>query len=227
MTDTSIKVELQELAPLIHQALLSPHINEQDLKEACQLARHYCFGGLCTTLNCLAKAREHLGAKGSTKLIAVIAFPFGAIPKELKIAESEYAAAQGAEEFDVVPNFSALSQGKHEIFAEEIASLCDLGLPTRIILDVNQLSSEKLKMAIEAAIDAGAYGLQTGNGFGKAATTEHVRQVKGITKGRCSIKAVGGIHTLPHALELINEGANLLGTSNGHELIKAFHHGNR
>ena len=44
------------------------------------------------------------------RLIAVIGFPFGTIPAELR-SEAEWAAANGADELDVVPDFSALADG--------------------------------------------------------------------------------------------------------------------
>ena len=51
-----------------------------------------------------------LGSPNKTKLIAVIAFPFGFIPNSHKQAEAEWAEEKVAEELDVVPNFFYLSQ---------------------------------------------------------------------------------------------------------------------
>ena len=55
-------------------------------------------------------------------LIAVIGFPFGAIPAELKRAEAEWAAGHGAQELDVVPIGQALANAEAGRFAEELAS---------------------------------------------------------------------------------------------------------
>ena len=46
----------------------------------------------------------------TTKLIAVIAFPFGAIPYEIKKSQAEWAAEMGADELDIVPNFLHTSE---------------------------------------------------------------------------------------------------------------------
>lgn len=219
--------ELPDLALLIHQAVLDPHLDQDQLQQACDAARHFGFAGLCTTLNRLPAARERLGPCGATKLIAVIAFPFGAIPSSLKQAEAEWAAAHGAEELDAVPDFMALTEGKAEVFAEELAALCELGLPVNVILDMNRLSKDSLNLAVDAAIDAGAAGLQTGNGFGAPVVPADVRQLTSLARGRCAIKAAGGLQTLDQALELVEAGASKLGTSRGPELMHSLRHGQK
>ncbi len=214
------KVELPEIATLIHQAVLDPHINEEAIKTACDASLHFSFAGLCTNLIHLEQARNRLGPPGTTKLIAAISFPFGTTPISIKKIEAEWAAEKGAEELDVVPNFFALNQGKAEIFSEELALLCNLGLPVRAILNISYLNPEKLNLAIEAAIDAGVSGLQTSNGFGPAVTATDIQQIRKLTRGRCSIKATGGIKNLNQAIELLIAGATELGTSMGTSLMK-------
>ncbi len=211
-----------ELAPLITQAVLNPHLNKETLFQSCDAAKHFGFGGLCTSLNQLRLARERIGSTSKTKLITVIAFPFGSIPHSLKLAEAEWAAANGAEALEVAPNYSALQEDKLESFAEELAEICEIGLPVQAIIDMDCLQSEKICGAIEAAIDAGVSTLQCGNGFGPGVTEENIHKLKAVIKGRCAIKAVGGINSLEKALSLIEAGANFLGTSYGVQLIQAY-----
>jgi len=215
------KAQLPELAPLINHALLSPHVNEEEILQACDISMHFGFTGLCINLTSIPIARKGLGATRKTKLIAVIAFPFGAIPSSMKKAQAEWAASRGAEELEVVPNFSALKTGNSEIFSEELAEICSLGLPVRVIIDRVNIPSVNLKLAIEASIDAGANGIQIGNGFGPPISSNDVKELVSLSKGRCGIKAAGGIHKCEHAFDLVQAGAKLLGTSNGPELIKA------
>ncbi len=211
---------LHNIAQYIHQAVLNPHLDKSTLHEVCEGAKHFGLAGLCTNLLFLPAARERLGKRGATKLIAVIAFPFGIIPSELKLAEAEWAAEKGAEELDVVPNFSALNQGKTDSFAEDIAQLCSIGLPVRTILDMSQLKPELLSLAVEASIDAGVSGVQSGNGFGQGVTADQIQQLKKLAKGRCAIKAAGGLHSVEQSIELIKAGASQLGTSKGLEIIR-------
>ena len=221
MTRTPRRHELPDLAPLIDQALLDPMLSSERLQEGCDAARHFGFGGLCTTLTHLSAARERLGAPGATRLIAVIAFPFGAIPTPLKLAEAEWAAAHGAEALDVVPNLAALADGCSDAYAEELASLCSLGLPVTVILDMARFNDIQLALAVEAAIDAGAAALQTSNGFGPATSAGQIQQLRSLSRGRCGLKAAGGVHSLEQCEQLLEAGATALGTSSGPQLIQA------
>ena len=217
----SLKEEQADISSLIHQAALNPHMNREMLHKICDTAKQYCFAGVCTSLSHISIARERLGTKSTTKLISVIAFPFGFIPTANKIKEAEFAIEEGAEELDVVPNYLALREGKIEIFAEEINHICELGIPVRVIIDVNNLlASPNFSLAVNASIEAGAAGIQIGNGFGPAITNSQTKQIAEIIKNRCSIKAAGGIKTFDHARELAEAGSTFIGTSYGFEIMQ-------
>jgi deoxyribose-phosphate aldolase len=165
--------------------------------------------------------RERLGGQGGPQLIAAIGFPFGALPAQLRLAEATWAAAHGADELDVVPDFSALVTGDSGGFAEDLAAITGLGLPVRVVLDMARLPEELLATAVEASIDAGATGVQSGNGFGPPCQAADIAVLSGLCRGRCAIKAAGGIHQPELALELLEAGAALLGTSSAPELLQA------
>ena len=162
-----------------------------------------------------------LDKKGNTKLISVIAFPFGFIPISNKLKEAEYAIEKGAEELDLVPNYFALKEGNIELFAEEINQISELGIPVRVIIDANTLLNPwKLYIAIDALIDAGAIGIQIGNGFGPTVTKNQTNNISKIVKNRCSIKTVGGIKSFSQAIEIIEAGSTYIGTSFGFKINK-------
>jgi len=209
------------ISNVIYQAVLNPHCNKEMITQVCDASNQNGFAGLCTSLTNLPIARERLGSKSSTKLISVIAFPFGFIPTSNKLKEAEYAIEKGAEELDLVPNYFALKEGNIELFAEEINQISELGIPVRVIIDANTLlKSSKLSIAIDALIDAGAIGIQIGNGFGPSVTKNQTNHVSKIVKNRCSIKTVGGIKTLDQAIEIIEAGSTYIGTSFGFEIIQ-------
>lgn len=214
-----------DLAPLIHQAALDPHLSEQSLSEICDAARHFGFSGLCCHPNRIPWMRKRLGPPCSTSLISVIAFPFGATPTELKQKEAEWAACQGADQLDVVVDLGALADRKIDSYAEELASICALGIPVRAVIDMNQLSDEILPWVVDGAIDAGVNGIQTGNGFGAAVTPLTVQRLRDLARGRCGIKAAGGLNSLNLSLEVVEAGATLLGTSHGPALMQALRRG--
>ncbi len=214
--------ETTDLSTYIHQAALNPHMDLEGLHEICDACKHFEFSGFCTGPLRLPAARKRLGKQTQTKLIGVIGFPFGDIPNQIKITESEWCAQQGAEELDLVPNFYELAQGNIEGFAEEISQVCSLGLPVRAILNMTSLNTQQLSLAIEACIDCGVIGIQTSNGFGVPIDASHIEELNLLIKGRCEIKAVGGIKKLSKALEIIDKGVSIIGTTMGPELMRNF-----
>ena len=221
MVKNSLDTAYDNISNVIHQAILNPHLDKEMLAQVCNESKQNVFAGLCTSLSHLSIAREKLGSKSTTKLISVIAFPFGFIPTSNKLKEAEYAIEKGVEELDFVPNYFALEEGNIELFAEEINQLSELGVPIRVILDTSiLLNPSKLPLAINASIDAGATGIQIGNGFGPAISKNLTQKVSEIVKNRCSIKAVGGIKTFDQAIEIIEAGSTFIGTSFGFEITK-------
>ena len=212
-------LEIPNLASLIHQAVLDPHLDANSLDKICGISKELNFSGICTNLTLLPKVRKRLGKSNPTKLIAVIAFPFGTIPSALKVNEAEWAISQGSEELEVVPNFFALKQNKVDLFAEELSRICELDVPVRSILNMAFLSQEELSIAVNASIEAGVIGVQTGNGFGRHVSREDITQIKQLIRDRCEVKAVGGLRTLTKSLEMIEAGASLIGTTAGPEII--------
>ena len=221
MTAPARRQDLPDLPPLIHQALLNPLLLEETLLSLCDASRHYGFGAVGVSLRHLPNVRKRLGGSGSVKLVAAVAFPFGDLPRDLKQAQAEWAAGEGADALDVTPDLRALVNGEANAFAEELAAIASLDLPMTVVLDINQLSDEQLALGAEAALDAGATALQAGNGFGQAVTADQVKHLRHLSGGRCGLKAAGGIKTLEHALDLIEAGATALGTSHGPALIQA------
>ena len=215
--------DLPDLASLIDHALLDPHQGREAIERCCDEARHFGFAGVCMASRWLPAARERLGPSGGRgpKLISVVGFPFGAVPPAIKQAEAEWAAAAGAEELDVVPDFGALADADSTSFCQDLAAIVELGLPVKVILEVGRLEPAALELAVEASIDVGATFLKTGSGFGPAATVEQVKQLRDLARGRAAVKASGGIGTLEQAIELVEAGAGRLGTSRGVALMQA------
>ncbi len=215
--------DLPDLAPLIDHALLDPHQGVDGVLRCCDEARHFGFAGVCVASRWLPVARERLGPSGGRgpKLVSVVGFPFGAIPPEIKQAEAEWAAAAGAEELDVAPDFAALADGDSSRFCNDLAPIVELGLPVKVILDVARLSPTALELAVEASIDVGATMLKTGSGFGPGATVDQVKQLRQLARGRAAVKAAGGINSLEQAIALVEAGAARLGTSRAVALMQA------
>lgn len=218
--------DLPELAPLIDHALLDPHQGREAIARCCDEARHFGFAGVCVASRWVELARERLPLQGSGKgplprLISVVGFPFGAVPAAMKRAEAEWAAGAGADELDVVPDFGALADGDSAAVLADLAAICELDLPVKVIVDVGRLSPETLELLVEISIDAGARYLKSGSGFGPPVSAQQVRQLRQLARGRAAVKASGGIADLEQAFALVEAGASRLGTSRGVALMEA------
>jgi len=219
-----VSADRPDLAPLIDHALLDPHHGSSAVRQCCEEARHFGFAGVCVASRWVASAREQLpldGKGASPQLIAVVGFPFGAVPAAVKLAEAVAAAEAGADELDVVPDFGALADRQSTPIHDELAAICELGLPVKVILEVGRLDPDSLALLVEISIDAGARFLKSGSGFGPAVTVDHIEQLRQLARGRAAIKASGGIANLEQALALVEAGATRLGTSRGVALAQA------
>jgi deoxyribose-phosphate aldolase len=219
-----VSADRPDLAPLIDHALLDPHHGSSAVRQCCEEARHFGFAGVCVASRWVASAREQLPLEGkgaSPQLIAVVGFPFGAVPAAVKLAEAVAAAEASADELDVVPDFGALADRQSTPIHDELAAICELGLPVKVILEVGRLDPDSLALLVEISIDAGARFLKSGSGFGPAVTVDHIEQLRQLARGRAAIKASGGIANLEQALALVEAGATRLGTSRGVALAQA------
>jgi deoxyribose-phosphate aldolase len=216
-----VRQDLPDLAPLIDHALLDPHQGVDAVRRCCEEARHFGFAGVCLASRWIAAARECLPVGGSVKLVSVVGFPFGAVPSSVKRAEAEAASEAGADELDVVPDFGALADRQGTAVLDDLAAVTDLGLPVKVILEMGRLDPAALELLVEVSVDAGARFLKTGSGFGPPVTPSQVRHLRELVRGRAAVKASGGIAALELALDLVEAGADRLGTSRGVALMQA------
>ena len=219
--------DLPDLAPLIDHALLDPHRGREAVLACCDEARHFGFAGVCVASRWVATARERLPGAEGVRLVSVVGFPFGAVPAAVKRAEAEAAAAAGADELDVVPDFGALADGDSGALLADLAPIAALGPPLKVILEIGRLDPAALALLVEVSLDAGARYLKTGSGFGPPVSGSQVRQLVELARGRAGVKASGGIASLDQALELVEAGAVRLGTSRGVALMQALRRGPR
>ena len=217
--------DIPDLAPLIDHALLDPHRGREAVLACCDEARHFGFAGVCVASRWVATARERLPPGERVRLVSVVGFPFGAVPAAVKRAEAEAAAAAGADELDVVPDFGALADGDTTALLADLAPIVEVGAPVKVILEMGRLDPAALALLVEVSLDAGAQYLKTGSGFGPPVSGAQVRQLMALARGRAGVKASGGVASVELAIELVEAGAVRLGTSRGVALMQALRRG--
>ncbi len=162
------------------------------------------------------------------KVCSVLSFPFGLSPSEVKAHEARAVLAEGAQEIDMVMNFSALRSGHTDLVQNDIRAVVDEAkrisnsILVKVILENCYLSDEQKKQSCRLAAEAGADYVKTSTGFGtRGATVEDVRLMKKTVGEKLGVKAAGGIKSLDQALAMIEAGANRIGTSASVSIMEA------
>jgi len=115
-----------------------------------------------------------------------------------------------------VPGFRwALADGNGGAVYDEIASIVELGLPVKVILEAGRLGGEALQLLVEASIDAGAAFSQDRQWFGPAATAGARSVSCGNWRVPCRHQPRGESHPWSRPFALVEAGATRAGHQAG------------
>jgi deoxyribose-phosphate aldolase len=211
-----------ELARYIEHTNLSPTLTIASIDKLVDEARHYNFLGICVPPFWVKRAKREIG-KDKIALITVAGFPLGYNLTETKLDEIKRAIDNGADEIDVVWNVSSFKTGmpwtKIEI-AKCSKLVHDHQKILKVIIETAYLSDAEIVEGSKLCADAGADFVKTSTGFAPSgATVEHIRLMRQAVPVEVGIKASGGIKSREQAIQLIEAGADRLGTSSGILLV--------
>jgi deoxyribose-phosphate aldolase len=149
-------------------------------------------------------------------IVSVAGFPLGACRSEVKLEEAALAVEDGAAEIDMVANLGWLCDDRFLEVEGEMARIRRV-LPEQVILKViiecNLLSERQQVSAARSVAEAGAQFVKTGTGFSGPVTVPQVQALRGAIGDSVGIKAAGGVRTAQFCRELIEAGANRIGSS--------------
>lgn len=205
-----------ELHRHIEHTILSPTLTISDVDRLVGEAKQFQFLGVCVPPFWVKRASREIG-KDAVTLVTVAGFPLGYNITETKVDEIKRAIDNGANEIDVVWNLSSFRTGipwtKIDV-AKCAKAAHEREALLKVIVETCYLSDEELREACHLCADAGADFVKTSTGFGPTgATVDDVRLMKSALPGTVGIKASGGIKTREQALQLIEAGADRIGTS--------------
>lgn len=180
---------------------------------------------MCVNPDYVAFARQGL-AGSPAKVVTVAGFPLGASPARVKAYEAAAAAADGADEVDMVLAIGRLKAGDHAAVAADIAAVVRVaGVPVKVILETCYLTEAEIVAACHLAEQAGARFVKTSTGFGPTgATVEAVRLMRASVGPAVGVKAAGGIRTLEAVRAFLAAGADRIGTSAGAAIARTLRH---
>jgi len=93
----------------------------------------------------------------------------------------------------------------------------------KLILETPYLDGEGKREACRMAMESGLDFVKTATGLGPGgATVEDVRLMRSVVGREMGVKAAGGIRTWKETRDMIEAGANRIGTSAGPEIIEEF-----
>lgn len=213
---------MQHLAKYIDHTLLKQDASFSQIETLCLEAKQFDFMSVCIQPHFVSYAKSLL-LETNVKVCTVIGFPLGQNHRDIKVAETKKAIAEGADEIDMVINISLLKSNKfHELYLEiaEIKYACQ-GRVLKVILETCLLNDQEIVKACEIAKEAKADFVKTSTGFSTGgATVDHVRLMKKTVGDKLQVKASGGIRSLTDMQAMIEAGATRIGTSSGVKILQ-------
>ena len=226
LTDPQLQVRgWRALAASIDHTLLKPETSRDQITRLCKEAVFFNFAAVCVNPWWISQAATLLSGT-PVKVAATIAFPLGASHTTVKRFEAEEAVRLGAQELDMVLNVGALKSGDRQAVHNDIAAVVEVahaaGAIVKVILETPLLTLEEKILACQISLAAKADFVKTATGFLGGATADDVSLMRGVVGDQAGVKASGGIRTATSAQQMIEAGANRIGTSSGvaimHEL---------
>ncbi len=164
------------------------------------------------------------------RVASFVDFPYGTMTSRGKTYEAQQLVGEGAEEIDLMPNVGFLLSGMEKEYFEDIRGVVEAAghVPVKIMLELPLLNAGQRDRAVALSVEAGvAYLKNASGGAVGVATPEDMRYLRRVAPAHIHVKASGGIKTAQQVRDLLEAGADLVGTSSGvrimEELFQAPH----
>jgi deoxyribose-phosphate aldolase len=211
------------LSPYIDHTLLKPGMLVTQVAQLCAEAKANGFAAVCVPPMFVKIAKQHV-QQSTVKVATVVGFPFGYCAVEAKLAEIVLSMVDGADEIDMVANYTAIKNNDWELVANEIGHVMPVieakNKVLKVIIETGVLTAEEIIRCCQLYGAAGVHFLKTSTGYAeKHAAVEAVSLMRAHLPAHVQIKASGGIRDIATAQAMIAAGATRLGTSSGLQLI--------
>lgn len=217
----------RQLARCIDHTLLKAEAGTAAVKKLCQEAIHYGFAAVCVHPWQVHLAAELLAGQPS-KVCSVAGFPLGANHSKIKAAEAALAIADGAREIDMVINLASAMEEDAAYLRDDIAAVlqpcraASQPIILKMIFETAALPEHTKILLCRLADELGVDFIKTSTGLHPAggATIEDV-QLLYRHRGRCKVKAAGGISDLARLQAMLDAGAERIGTSSAVAIMES------
>jgi deoxyribose-phosphate aldolase len=210
------------LPALIDHTILRPEATKADVLRLCREARQYAFTVIFIP-PCYTPDAVEAVAGSAVRVGIPIGFPLGGHATRIKVAEAVEGVRQGAAVLDMVINVSRLKSGDLDAVRQDIAEVVRATPEAehKVILETCYLTDQEKMTACRLVVEAGADYVKTSTGFAVGgATAADVRLLKASVGGRAKVKASGGIRDWHSAREMLEAGADRIGTSASLKIVE-------
>ena len=219
-------VSPEQLAGCIEHTLLSATATREQIKQICREAKTYGFHSVCVNGRWVPWAAEML-VDSNVAVGSVVSLPLGADSTKIKVAQAKDAVFAGADEIDMVADLAAIIDGDEKYLSDQlykVLKVCRVMKPSvvlKVIIESAALNIDQKIFACRIAQDVGVDFIKTSTGMHTAggATVEDIKLMK-ESAPNCKIKAAGGIKTAKQALDMLEAGAERIGTSSSVKIIE-------
>ena len=221
----ALKMDAESLAKMIDHTILRPDASKADVEKLCAEAVEHRFFSVCVNSTWVPLARQ-LTRDSDVKVCAVVGFPLGAQPPQIKALEARKAIREGAKEIDMVINIGAMKSGDHKLVLEDIRAVveaCRDGRAlSKVILENSLLTDDEKVKACELSMQARADYVKTSTGFSSGgATAEDIAlMARTVAPKKLGVKASGGVRTYADAMKMIAAGATRVGASSSVKIME-------
>ena len=211
----------QEILAHVDHTLLKPEATWPQIQALCDEAVENKTASICINTCYVKQAAEYLA--GRVPVCCVVGFPLGAMDTASKAFEAKTAIENGAEEVDMVINIGRLKNGEYDAVREDIRAVKQAvgDKILKVIIETCLLTDAEKEKMCDIVCEAGADYIKTSTGFSTGGATFHdIELFVRCVRGRCKVKAAGGISTVEDMEKFLELGADRLGTSRAVKLLQ-------
>jgi deoxyribose-phosphate aldolase len=217
-------MEVTRFARLFDHSIVRPDATQAEVGNFADTAARLGTATLTVQPHYIRFAAERL--RGSGVLVGtVVGFPHGNETPPMKEFQAKEVLDLGAEEIDMVMNIPALKNSERELFIRDVEGVVRAakGIKVKVIIETCYLTPEEKRRACEWIVQAGAHFVKTSTAYADGgATLDDVRLMYQAVKGRCQVKAAGGIREIHEVLQYLQAGARRFGSTRTEQFVLAF-----
>jgi len=207
------RLSKMQIAQMIDLSCVQANHKESEFETMVEVAKTYGVYAVFALPAHTARLKELIQGT-NIKLGAVAGFPSGSSTTASKLEELVQHRKIGIDELDMVINITWLRSGKDDKALAEVKAIREAAgnIPVKLILEVTCLNDDEIRRGCEIGVEAGVEYVKTGTGWMRSPTTlRHVTIMAAAVKGRCGIKAAGGVKDRETLLAMYQAGATRFG----------------